>query len=62
MLDEPVEIAPGLTAALFGGGAGGGSSVVNNFHNENHFTEAVDLDLFNQRQDFAVRAVSGFGG
>lgn len=58
LLDKPTPASP---AALFGGGAGGGSSVVNNFHNENHFTEAVDLDLFNQRQDFAVRSAS-FGG
>lgn len=44
-------------AALAGAvrGGDGGSSQVNNFYNENHFRETVDIDLFEQRMDFAVR-------
>lgn len=55
VLDKPQP----MPAALRGRTRGGdGSSVVNNIHNENHFTEAVDLDLFNSRQDFAVRSLT----
>lgn len=39
------------------GGDGAVAPVINN-HYENHFREAVDLDLFNSRQDFAVRSLT----
>ena len=55
VLERPTPISPYL-AANVRGGDGPGAHV--EIHNENHFVEAVDLDLFNQRQDFAVRAIS----
>lgn len=52
-IDRPTPVSPLLAAGVRGGD---GASTQVEINNENHFTEAVDLDLFNQRQDFAVRA------
>lgn len=43
-----------LAGAVRGGDGGTSPVITNNF--ENHFTEAVDIDLFSQRFDFAVRS------
>ena len=55
VLDKPTPMSPFLAGRVQGGD---GPTTQVDIHNENHFVEAVDLDLFNQRQDFAVRAVS----
>ncbi|GAA1382933.1 hypothetical protein GCM10009613_11610 [Pseudonocardia kongjuensis] len=51
VLDRPTPITS--IAGAVRGGDGASSSVTIN--NENHFRETVDIDLFEQRMDFAVR-------
>ena len=59
VLSKPTPLGPFGSLAMQ---PAAGPTTQVDIHNENHFREEVDLDLFNQRQDFAVRAVSGFGG
>ena len=59
-LDRPTPASP---ASLSGGGVTAEAlRPIIHQQIENHFTESVDLDVFNARQDFYLRAVGGFGG
>ncbi|BBG04190.1 MULTISPECIES: lytic transglycosylase domain-containing protein [Pseudonocardia] len=56
VLDRPTPVT-GIAGAVRGGDGEAMRPVVN-IHNENHFAEVLDIDIFNSRQDFAIRSAA----